>query len=104
MAEATSFPADTDVAGGRLMLSGADALGPNPWTTPRPEPQRYGLLTAADLDEEAAAASLKAAEIELRQRGARVFSSYLIPLTAFGAAYYFLVGPVVEMPAYEWTV
>jgi len=102
MTYAPSFPAETDVAG-RLMLSGADALGPNPWTTPRPEPEAHG-LTADDLDEKAAARSLRAAKIELRQLGARVLSSFLVPLTAFGTAYYVLVGDLTAPPSFEWTV
>jgi Restriction endonuclease len=101
-ADTTSFPAETDVAG-RLMLSGADALGPNPWITPRPEPEAHG-LSAADLDAKAAAASLRKTEVEMRQISARVISSFLIPLSAFAAAYYILVRDVTTLPAFEWTV
>jgi len=101
MTDAPAFPAESDA--GRLMLSGADALGPNPWITPRPEPQAHG-LTPDDLDERTAAAAIRANKIELRQLSARVISSFLIPLTAVAAAYYALVGDFTKLPAFEWTV
>jgi hypothetical protein len=102
MGDSSSFPADNDVAG-RLMLSGADALGPNPWNAPRPLMEEHG-LTKADLDDTTVEAARHANEIELRQLPARVISSFLVPLVAVAAAYYFLVGiPTLTPPAYEWT-
>ena len=101
MGDVPAFPADNDVAG-RLMLSGADALGTNPWNAPRPRPEDHG-LTKADLNDDAVAKARRANEIELRQLSARVISAFLVPLMAVAAAYYFLAGGELTMePRYEW--
>lgn len=102
MGDSPTFPADNDVAG-RLMLSGADALGPNPWNAPRPLMEEHG-LSKSDLDDNAVAAARRANDSELRQLSARVISSFLVPLVAVGAAYYFLVGQITLEPSFEWTV
>jgi hypothetical protein len=103
MGESPSFPADNDVAG-RLMLSGADALGPNPWNTPRPTMEAHG-LSKSDLDDDAVTTARRANDIEMRQLSARVLSSFLVPLVAVAAAYYLLVGiPTLTPPPFEWTV
>lgn len=102
MADLSSFPADNDVTG-RLMLSGADALGPNPWNAPRPTPEDHG-LQKSDLNDKTFAATRRANDIELRQLSARVISSFLVPLLAVGAGYYVLVGDFTAVPAFEWVV
>jgi hypothetical protein len=98
----TPFPADTDVAD-RLMLSGADALGTNPWIAPRPTLEDHG-LKPVDLDDEAVAKARRANDIELRQLSARVISSFLIPTMAAAAVYYYLVGDFTAEPSFEWVV
>lgn len=98
----TAFPAE-EVVAGRLRLSGSDALGPNPWTAPRPTPEAHG-LAAADLDEYRVAHATRLAERELRQLSARVFSSFLVPVLAIAAAYWWFVGKIdlSTLPPYEW--
>jgi hypothetical protein len=92
------------------MLSGADAMGPNPWTTPRPTPRALG-LTADDLDPELLSAAIEVTHKEIKQFGARFISAFLVPLTAVGAAYYVLVNDFSfakwpldpnTLPAFEW--
>jgi hypothetical protein len=101
MGGVSSFPAESDVAG-RLMLSGADALGHNPWNVPRPSLATHGLGTA-DLDDYAIAKARHANDFELRQVTARVISAYLVPLAAFAAAYYWIEGPTLTLePRFEW--
>lgn len=101
MGDASSFPSESDVAG-RLLLSGADALGANPWNTPRPTLTTYG-LKPSDLDDEAVAKARRANDIELRQLSARVISAFLVPLVAVAGAYYALEGANVPLePRFEW--
>jgi hypothetical protein len=105
MGDMSSFPAENDVAG-RLLLSGADALGANPWNRPRPTLADYH-LKPADLDDAAVAKARRANAIERRQLGARVISSFLLPLFAVAAAYYIIEGiPSLDVfePRYEWVV
>ncbi len=100
------------------MLSGADAMGPNPWTAPRPTAAAHG-LTADDLDDDKLADAMDATKKELKQFGARYLSSFIVPLSVVGVAYYVLVGdfsfvrtpislstlPVIDLarlPAWEW--
>lgn len=100
------------------MLSGADAMGPNPWTTPRPTAAAHG-LTADDLDDNKLAEAMEATQRELKQFGARFLSSFIVPLSVVGVVYYVLVGdisfvqmpieftklPVIDatrLPAWEW--
>lgn len=87
-----AFPSESDVKG-RLMLSGADAMGPNPWTAPRPTAASHG-LTADDLDDDKLADAMNATHAELKQFGARFLSSFIVPLSIMGIAYYVLVGDV----------
>jgi len=104
VAEAVSFPAEELVAG-RLRLTGGDALGPNPWTEPRPTAADHG-LAQADLDAEQLARSQHRAARELRQHPYRVFSAFLVPVLAVVAAYVYIVrgfDPNV-LPAFEWVV
>ena len=101
------------------MLSGADAMGPNPWTAPRPTAAAHG-LTADDLDDDKLADAMDATKKELKQFGARYLSSFIVPLSVVGVAYYVLVGdfsfvrtpislstlPAIDLarlPAWEWT-
>jgi hypothetical protein len=101
MSEEASFPAETDVAG-RLMLSGADALGSNPWIVPRPELEQHG-LTKADLDDAQVERSRRTTEHELRQHGARVVSAFLVPLAAVAGMYVaFGGGSLTAIPSFEW--
>jgi hypothetical protein len=100
MGDLPSFPADNDVTG-RLMLSGADALGPNPWNAPQPTLEAYG-LQRSDLNDKVVDAARRANDIELRQLSARLISSFLMPLTAVAAGYYFLVGDFTLEPRFEW--
>jgi hypothetical protein len=100
MGELPSFPADHDVSG-RLMLSGADALGPNPWNAPQPTLEAHG-LQRSDLNDKTVEAAHRANEIELRQLSARIISSFLVPLTVVAAGYYVLVGDFTLEPGFEW--
>lgn len=102
MGDLPSFPADNDVSG-RLMLSGADALGPNPWNAPRPTLEAHG-LQKSDLNDKIVEANRRANDIELRQLSARVISSFLVPLTAVAAGYLILVGDLTLEPRFEWVV
>lgn len=102
MGDTSAFPAETDVAD-RLLLSGADALGPNPWNAPKPTLEGHG-LKAADLDDEAVAIARRRNQIELKQLPARVVSSFLVPLLAVAAAYVALQG-TFSLPTelrFEW--
>ena len=93
------------------MLSGADAMGPNPWTAPRPTPRALG-LTADDLDSDLLAQAIEATHNEIKQYWARYLSAFLVPLTAVGVAYYVLEGGDIsfakwppdpaKLPAFEW--
>lgn len=98
----SAFPAE-EVVAGRLRLSGSDALGANPWTAPRPTAAAHG-LGAADLDQGHVERATRMAARELRQLSARVFSSFLIPLLAVAAAYWWLVGKFDfnTLPPFEW--
>ena len=101
MGDSPSFPADNDVSG-RLMLSGADALGPNPWNAPRPTLEAHG-LQKSDLNDKIVEAARRSNDIELRQLSARVISSFLVPLTVVAAAYYVLTGGNLTLePRFEW--
>lgn len=100
MGDLPSFPADNDVTG-RLMLSGADALGPNPWNAPQPTLEAHG-LQKSDLNDETVEANRRANDIELRQLSARVISSFLVPLTAVAMGYYVVVGDFTLEPRFEW--
>jgi hypothetical protein len=100
MGELPSFPADHDVSG-RLMLSGADALGPNPWNASQPTLEAHG-LQRSDLNDKTVEAAHRANEIELRQLSARIISSFLVPLTVVAAGYYVLVGDFTLEPGFEW--
>jgi hypothetical protein len=100
------------------MLSGADAMGPNPWTAPRPTAAAHG-LTADELDDDRLSDAIENTRKELKQFGARYLSSFIVPLSVVGVAYYVLVGdvsfvqtpidfsrlPVIDpakLPAWEW--
>ncbi|MFM9863901.1 MAG: restriction endonuclease [Micropepsaceae bacterium] len=100
------------------MLSGADAMGPNPWTAPRPTAAAHG-LTTDDLDDDFLANAIEKTRTELKQFGSRYLSSFIVPLSVFGVAYYVLVGdvsfvqtpieftklPIIDpsrLPAWEW--
>jgi hypothetical protein len=106
-----AFPSEHD-AKGRLLLSGADAMGPNPWTTPRPTAATYG-LTRDDLDDELLAVAIETTHREIKQYWARYLSAFIVPLSFVGIAYYVLVGdfsfiktPIdpATLPRYEWAV
>jgi len=60
----------------------------------------------ADLDEDHVENATRMAARELRQLSARVFSSFMIPLLAVAAAYWWLVGKpdLNALPPYEWVV
>lgn len=100
------------------MLSGADAMGPNPWTAPRPTAAAHD-LTADDLDDDKLADAIETTRRELKHFGSRYLSSFIVPLSVVGVAYYVLVGdvsfvqtpieltklPVIDpskLPAWEW--
>lgn len=101
MTDEPSFPAEQDVAG-RLMLSGADALGTNPWIVPRPELSAHN-LSKDDLDDTKVERSLRSTEKELRQYGARLFSAFLVPVTAVVAMYVAFGGAnFTAVPSFEW--
>ena len=98
------FPSETDVTKGRLLLSGADAMGPNPWSTPRPSPRSLG-LTTDDFDDAKLNEGRERAKREMREYWARYLSSFLMPLGVFAGAYYYLVGPKLDLhdlPRWEW--
>lgn len=102
MAQITGFPAD-EVVAGRLRLTGSDALGPNPWTVPRPTLVKHG-LHRADLDDHHVATQQRKAGREARQLPYRLFSAFLVPLLAVAAAWWWLVGDFQfkTLPPYEW--
>jgi hypothetical protein len=104
LAETAAFPAE-ELTAGHLRLTGSDAMGPNPWTRPRPEPIDHG-LAASQLDDKYVAAERRRSERELHQLPYRIFSAFLVPLTAVAAAYATLVGKYdfTTPPAFEWLV
>lgn len=104
VAEAASFPVE-ELTAGHLRLTGSDAMGPNPWTRPRPTPKDHG-LTASQLDDKRLAVEIAKSERELRQLPYRVISSFLVPLTAVAGAYAYLIGKfdLATPPAFEWVV
>jgi hypothetical protein len=104
-----AFPSESD-AKGRLLLSGADAMGPNPWTTPRPTAAAFG-LTRDDLDDELLSVAIEKTQSEIKQYWARYLSAFLVPLVPVAGAYWVLVGkfdfikqPIdpASLPSYEW--
>jgi hypothetical protein len=68
-------------------------MGPNPWTAPRPTAAAHG-LTSDDLDSEKLALAIDATAGELKQFAWRWLSSFVVPLSVVGVAYYVLVGDV----------
>ena len=102
VAEADIFPAE-EVIAGRLRLSGSDALGPNPWTTPRPEPKEHG-LAEAQLDDKHVAEEMGKTERELRQYPYRLVSAYLLPLSFVVAGYLLSMRKIdfSSPPPVEW--
>lgn len=104
-----TFPSENDVAG-RLRLSGSDAMGPNPWTRPRPNAHAFG-LKREDLSEADVAARRSAATTEVREFPTRLISAYLVPLVAFVLVYFLAYGnldifegkiDLAKLPPYEW--
>ncbi len=104
LAETASFPVE-ELTAGHLRLAGSDAMGPNPWTRPRPTPKDHG-LTASQLDDKRLAVEIRKSERELRQLPYRVISAFVVPLTAVAGAFAYLVGNFDFMapPAFEWVV
>jgi Restriction endonuclease len=103
-AATSSFPVE-ELTAGHLRLTGSDAMGPNPWTRPRPQPKDHG-LSASQMDEKRLAIEIRKSQRELRQLPYRVISSFLVPLTAFAGAYLYFVGtfdPAVQPPV-EWVI
>ena len=102
IADAASFPAE-ELTAGHLRLTGSDAMGPNPWTTPRPEPKDHG-LTVDQLDDAHVAAAHRKSKRELRQLPYRIISAFLVPVMAVAGAYSVIIGKVdiTTPPPFEW--
>lgn len=103
-AATSSFPAE-DLTAGHLRLTGSDAMGPNPWTRPRPQPKDHA-LSPSQLDDKRLAIEIRKSQRELRQLPYRLISSFLVPLTAAAGAYAYLVGKFdfATQPALEWVI
>ncbi len=105
VAEGANFPSENDVTKGRLLLSGADAMGPNPWSTPRPTAAAHG-LTADDFDDVKLDEARVHSRREMRDYWARLLSAFIVPLSVVGVAYYVLVGipkfDLQHLPQFEW--